>query len=119
MATQTALSIEDYLDTPFDGVEPEYVEGEVVERAMPDPEHVETTQEIAFAFGALHRARRLWCGPELRVQIGSDRVRIPDYCVYRERPAHSLPTTPPLVVVEVVSPDDRYSELNEKLKFAL
>ncbi len=116
MATQTALSVEEYLETPYDGREPEYVHGEIVERGMPDPEHWETVQAFSIAFGPLHKVGRLRAGPELRVQVAPEKVRIPDFSVYRERPKGKLPNNPPLLVVEVVSPDDRRPKLLEKLK---
>ncbi len=116
MATQTALSIKEYLATPYDGREPEYVDGEIVERGMPDPYHWKTVHRFSYAFGELEQAGTLHVGPELRVRVAQERVRIPDFTVYREFPAERLPDAPPLLVVEVVSPDDRDTDLNEKLK---
>ncbi|HYZ86293.1 MAG TPA: Uma2 family endonuclease, partial [Bryobacteraceae bacterium] len=52
---------------------------------------------------------------ELRLQLTPDTFRIPDVCIYTDEPAERVPTRPPLVVVEIVSPDDRYSELIQKL----
>ncbi len=96
--------------------DPEFVDGELVERGRPDREHAETVQDVIGAFGSLHRAKRLWVGPALGVRVTAEKIRLPDFCAYRERPTEKLPTNPPLLAVEVVSPNERYSDLNKKLK---
>ena len=46
------------------------------------------------------------------------RVRVPDVCVYRisERPAEQVPSTPPLAIFEVMSPEDRFTRYMARLK---
>lgn len=39
---------------------------------------------------------------------------MPDICVYRKEPEEQVFTTPPLLVVEVLSPEDRMSRMQEK-----
>jgi Uma2 family endonuclease len=41
-------------------------------------------------------------------------VRIPDVAVYSEAPAEQFPERPPLVIVEILSPDDRMSAILDK-----
>ena len=61
----------------------------------------------------LHRAG--FCLIDVRVRIAEDVIRIPDLAVFREFPAEPIPTTPPRIVVEIVSPDDKHEELLRKL----
>jgi Uma2 family endonuclease len=55
--------------------------------------------------------------PELRCRIAIDVYRLPDVAVFRANDHISrVPSTPPLVVVEIVSEDERHVELIEKLR---
>ena len=115
MATETAIALEEYLQTSYEGVDREYVDGEVVERAMPDLFHSRVQQAFATIFGPLIQSKGIEALAELRVRLAEDRVRIPDYCVFAERQTERFPSTPPLVAVEIVSLDDLYSTLIQKL----
>ena len=53
---------------------------------------------------------------ELRLQLEPDIFRIPDVCVFTEKPGKLVPDTPPLIAIEIVSKDDRHTELLEKLE---
>ena len=54
--------------------------------------------------------------PELRVQVRPGLHRIPDVSVfYPNEPQERIPATPPFVAVEILSPDDRMSEVRSKL----
>jgi Uma2 family endonuclease len=53
---------------------------------------------------------------EQRVQVSRTRFRVPDICVLAGgKPAEQIITTPPLVVIEILSKDDRAAELQEKV----
>ena len=50
------------------------------------------------------------------MRLASDLYRIPDVAVFvGTEPDDDVPSQPPLLVVEIISPDDRYSEVQEKL----
>ena len=51
---------------------------------------------------------------EQRVQVSPTRVRVPDLVVLRPGPQPDILTQPPLPVIEILSPDDRYSDLQER-----
>jgi len=61
----------------------------------------------------LHRAG--FCLIAVRLRIGEDVIRIPDLAVFGEFPKEPVPASPPRIVVEIVSPDDRHEELLLKL----
>jgi Uma2 family endonuclease len=50
------------------------------------------------------------------VQISSTRFRVPDISVILGgRPAEPTFTTPPLICIEVLSPEDRFSRLQQRI----
>ena len=119
MATVTVapprVSIEDYLEMSFDGVDAEFVDGVIVERAMPKKPHARAQQVLARTFGQVEDSHGVAGYPELRLRLAPNKVRIPDYCVFRSEPEGDVPEAPPMVAVEIVSQTDVYSMLMEKL----
>jgi Uma2 family endonuclease len=118
MVAKTHIGVEEYLDLVFDDrPEPDYVDGEVVERALPTPIHSQIQSLLAILFAPLLTRFRLILMSELRVQIQPRRFRVVDFAVYRDsRPAGRYASTPAFVAVEIVSPDDRYGRLTERLE---
>ena len=73
--------------------------------------------ELAFVFRTLRQRLPLFPISELRVPVAPRKYRIVDLAVYAHRePADELPTELPLVVIEIVSPDDRFEELMNRLE---
>jgi Uma2 family endonuclease len=52
---------------------------------------------------------------EQRVKISRSRVRIPDICLVDPRDTDEVIQTPPALCVEILSPDDRWDRIQEKL----
>ena len=48
--------------------------------------------------------------------MGRDTFRIPDIAVFVVEPDLAIPRDPPLLVIEILSKDDRHSDLMEKLE---
>jgi Uma2 family endonuclease len=98
---------------PFSGLdrlEPEYVQGKAIERSMPNAMHAWLAHLLSMR---LHRAG--YCLIDVRVRVADDVIRIPDLAVFREFPKEPVPSVQPLIVVEIVSPDDKHEELLRKL----
>ena len=116
MASRLQVAPSEYLSTSFDGTDREYVRGEIVERSMPNFLDGEMQFELAFRFRQLRDSHRLFGCSETRMRLAPDLYRIPDIAVFAEsKPDEPVPSRPPLVVIEIISPDDRYSEMLEKL----
>jgi Uma2 family endonuclease len=116
MASRLQVSPGEYLSTSFDGTDREYVRGEIVERSMPDNFHSEMQGKLIYRFWQLHDSHRLFVRPELRLRLAPDLYRIPDVSVFAgEKPKERVPSHPPLVAIEIISPDDRFAEVVEKL----
>lgn len=94
----------------------EFVEGVVEERPMGEYDHA-TWQAILVAFFT-SRGPELGVRvrPELRVQVGPNRFRVPDVTILsREAPREQIITHPPLAVFEILSPEDSMTRMLEKL----
>ena len=63
-----------------------------------------------------HYKKRVWTGVAVRVQVRETRFRIPDVTVMPgSKPDERIIRKPPIVAVEILSPDDRAGYLEEKI----
>jgi Uma2 family endonuclease len=108
MAGKVLITPEQYLATHFER-EPELVHGELVEKSLPKNTHSKTQQRLCVL---LDRAGE--CRPELRMKLAEDLFRIPDFALFEQDP-DELPESPPLLIVEIASPDDRLRDVEQKL----
>jgi len=116
MATKAQITAEQYLHMTFEH-DAEYVRGEIVERSMPDNVHSLIQFLILMEIGRLIRIHPLFPRPELRLRLTPEVYRIPDISVFAgEAPKQSVLSTPPLLVIEILSKDDRYHDVMEKLE---
>ncbi|HTT65195.1 MAG TPA: Uma2 family endonuclease [Bryobacteraceae bacterium] len=113
MAT-TLVSVEEYLNTSYLDGDCEYVDGEIVERNVGEIDHSDLQTRIAAYF--LAHYPMFWAAVEARVQVKSTRFRVPDVVlVAGPKPAGRIITTPPHLVVEVLSPEDRAGAVQERI----
>jgi Uma2 family endonuclease len=110
------MSPAEYLATSFDGPDREYVRGEIIERGTPDYPHGRMQVELGYKLVELRDSHHLFVCSNTRMRLAADLYRIPDIAAFAEtEPNEDFPSSPPLLVVEIISPDDRYSEVLEKL----
>jgi Uma2 family endonuclease len=58
----------------------------------------------------------MWSAVEVRVQVRATRFRVPDVVIVQgPRPRGRIITTVPHLVIEVLSPDDRAGDVQEKI----
>ncbi len=116
MAAEAQISAEQYLHMTFEH-DAEFVRGEIVERSMPDKLHSTIQFLILMAIGRLIQSYPLFPYPELLLRLEPRIFRIPDISVYGGQPPHeNVPSTPPLLVIEILSKDDRHHNLMEKFE---
>lgn len=113
MSTATLISVEEYLRTSYEH-DCEFVEGDVVERGVPTFWHGLLQARFIVLFEAYRHTKSLRAVPETRCKLAHGVIRIPDVAVFSPPPEVGVPTDPPLVAIEIVSPDDRYSALIQK-----
>ena len=116
MGAKVAVPVEDYLRMTFDGPDREYVDGEIVERAVGDNPHSAMQARLIEIFYELRKLHPLYARPELRHRVRPTRYRIPDVAVFAGHPpAENVPSSPPYIAIEIVSPDDRHTDIMQKL----
>jgi Uma2 family endonuclease len=118
MATQPIgdrfISVEEYLST---GYEPdcEYEDGVVVGRNLGEFEHSLLQTILATIFTNNMDAWGVFALTEQRVQIAVTRFLIPDVCVLRlGAPTEDILTHPPLIAIEIMSPEDTMRNARNK-----
>ena len=117
MAAQTQISVEEYLRTSFDGPDREYVDGEIVERNVGDYRHSKAQRRLVTLFDRLADNLPLHPLPELRVKLAPKRYRVIDLAVFSgDEPTEDVPSSPPLIAIEILSPDDRFADVLEKFE---
>ena len=115
MAIGTLVSVDEYLNTSYDP-DCDYVDGKVLERNFGEREHSELQTELIIYLGTLRKQYGFHIFPEQRVQVRPTRFRIPDICVVLgKRPSTAIFVEPPFLCIEILSKDDRYSALREKI----
>ncbi len=116
MDAKVQVPVEEYLQTSFDGPDSEYVDGEIVERAVPDLLHARVQFRFAGIFYELEKRHSFYAVTELRHKLRETRYRISDVAVFAgDPPAERFPSTPPYIAIEILSLDDRFSEVLQKL----
>ena len=99
----------------FEGPDPEYLDGELLERNLGDDPHSSTQANFIGLFHPLKKKFRIHVRPEIHMRLAATRIRIADLAVFLEKPAVRIPSSPPHVVSEIVSLGDRLSEIRDKL----
>ena len=115
MDAQTAIRVEDYLGTSFPDLDREYKDGALLERSLPDYLHGKIQLLLGAFFLALRQSHSLYPSVETRMRLRHDLVHIPDVAVFYPAEPKGLPDQPPLVAIEVLSLDDRLSDVRTKL----
>ena len=114
MSVTTLISVEEYLRTSYQDGDREYIDGRVVERNLGTTDHAHCQSRMLFFL--LGNYPKRWSSVEVRVQVKPTRFRIPDVtCIWGPKPESSIIHEPPFLVIEVLSPDDRAEDVQEKV----
>ncbi len=118
MSTRVLMSVDEYLKTSFEGPDCEYLDGEVVERNMGELPHGDLQTESGAPVTAVPvSAGDSSLSSEIRIQISPRRYRVADLAVWRDdNIGTSIPTVPPFLVVEILSPEDRMVRMLPKIQ---
>ncbi len=115
MKGATLVSVEEYLRTSF-RPDREYIEARVLERNVGERDH---SRVQTLLVGYLLNREKQWAirvFAEQRVQVKPGRFRVPDVCVLAaDAPQEQIFTQPPLLSIEILSKDDRMSEMQERI----
>lgn len=123
MVTTTRMTLDEFLALPETKPYREYIHGEVYEKPMPNREHAELCAElIALLRNYLVDSKEGRVYTELRhIERQQDWVYLPDINVTlagRLGPFAAGPEEiPPDFAIEVLSPDDRYTRIAERVDY--
>lgn len=116
MATVTHIPLEQYLSTDYEP-DAEYVDGEVEERNVGGYEHNLVQLALVNWFNDHGKEWKIRSIQEQRTRLTPTRYRIPDVCVFRRGlPRESIFTQPQIVAIEVLSPEDKHSRMQERIE---
>ncbi len=113
MATSLQISIETYLASSYEP-DREYIDGELQERNMGKWQHARVQALLTIWFGQNESRWGVMVSTEQRTRVAGTRVRIPDLVLVKSGPQPSVLTEAPLLVVEVLSPEDSYSDTQRR-----
>ncbi len=114
MATSQLISVEEYLRTSYEH-DPELIDGELKERPMPTRLHAFIQGMIGYWFAQHMDEWSIMVLPEVRTRVTSSNFRLPDTAIVRRGPIREkTQDEPPLVAIEILSPDDRFSDLRDR-----
>ena len=116
MSSATLIPVSEYLSGTYEP-DCDYIDGELQDRNWGELSHALLQGILGATF---HNNRRVWdiiAGIAMRVQVAATRYRIPDVCVLRRSdPADAIVKTPPLICIEVLSPEDRLQRVQERVE---
>jgi Uma2 family endonuclease len=112
--TRALISVEEYLATSY-RPDCDYVDGEVVERNLGERDHSWLQGVLSRLLMNRYEILGIFVFPELRVQVKPTRFRVPDICVTLGFPDEGIPTKPPFLCIEIVSPEDRIRRVKERV----
>jgi Uma2 family endonuclease len=109
------VSVEEYLSTRYEP-DCEYDDGVVVERNLGEFEHSFLQAILVTLFTNNMETWEVFGLPEQRVQISPTHFLVPDLCVLRlGTPTEDILTHPPLIAIEIMSPEDTIRRAAKKV----
>ena len=116
MATSALVPVSEYLTTVYEP-DCDYVDGEVQERNLGERDHGDLQARLLELLRTAEGKTFFDAVPELRVQVKPTRFRVPDVTVLRKgAPREQIVQTPPLLCIEILSPEDRMYRTRERVR---
>jgi Uma2 family endonuclease len=117
MATAHLVSAEEYLEMSFEH-DAEFADGKIIERPIPTFEHSYVQNFIGSRLEEQVDPPQSFALTEQRIRVRRDKYRLADICVVDQRPApedRSIIIHPPHLCVEILSPDDDYRDMLQRI----
>jgi len=115
MASATQISVTEYLKTTY-RPDRDYVDGEVLERNLGERDHSQPQSLLVSCFLVRRKEWGVWALTEQRVQVKRDRFRIPDVCLlHADAPYEQIVHVPPFICIEILSKDDSFKSVVDRL----
>lgn len=115
MSNATLVTAEEYLAASY-RPDCDYIDGVLIQRNVGTKDHSNLQAELLAWFRERRRQLRLKAFPEQRIQVANGRYRIPDVCVISlPEPDEQVFTRPPLICIEILSPEDSFPKLQDRI----
>ena len=118
MSTASLVAVEEYLASCYPDGDREYLDGIVAERNIGTPEHSALLKILIVHLAAHEKQLDIAVRPKCRTRIREAWYRVPDLLVmqrpFRQNGRVILDT--PLLIIEILSPDDRMGETLERFR---
>jgi Uma2 family endonuclease len=115
-APTNRVPLDVYLRTAWEP-DAEYVDGVIEERPMGEYDHSSWQHAIELWFSRHAKEWNIRVRPELRVQVTLHKFRVPDVTILdRSLPIEQIITHPPIAVIEILSPEDTFPRMLNKLR---
>jgi Uma2 family endonuclease len=115
MGSATLVPVSEYLSTDY-SPDCDYVDGELEERNVGEKDHGSVQKRFLLYLSSREKSLGIFVIQEQRLQLSSTRFRVPDICVVAgPEPDEQIFTRPPFLCVEILSPEDRMSRMQEKI----
>jgi Uma2 family endonuclease len=108
------VTVREYLATSY-RPDCDYVDGRIEERNVGEFDHALLQTLLGHIVTSNRREWGVLALTDVRVQVKATRFRIPDLTVVlSDAPREQILTHPPLMVIEILSPEDRLSRMSER-----
>jgi Uma2 family endonuclease len=115
-ATHLPISVSEYLHTSYQP-DCDYVDGVIEERNLGELDHSEVQGFLLHYLHEYRMVRGIRAYPAIRIQTSPTRFRIADICIVSvAAPREQIIQTPPVAIIEILSPEDRVSRYSERLE---
>lgn len=115
MGVGTLISLEEYLSTTY-RPDCDFVDGHVLERNVGKKKHGYAQMHVGIWFGRRTDLPHLVPLSEMRMKVGSNRVRIPDLILCEPPlPDEEVFTSAPYLCIEIMSPEDTMASMQDRM----
>lgn len=115
MPPATLVPVAEYLTTSY-RPDCDYLEGELLERNVGEWDHSRLQSLIVRYLMNREKTWGILTVTAQRVQVRANRYRVPDISVIRGGPpSEPILRNPPFLCIEILSPSDRMSEMQERI----
>jgi Uma2 family endonuclease len=114
MSSAILVSVSEYLANSY-RPDRDYVDGQLLERNVGEWDHSRLQALLLKQLLPYEDSAGLLAVPEQRVRVKASRFRVPDLCVVRGNPGEQILTLPPVLVIEILSPEDSMSAMQERI----
>ncbi|HWG20563.1 MAG TPA: Uma2 family endonuclease [Terracidiphilus sp.] len=110
------VTVEEYLRTSY-RPDCDYVDGRIEERNVGEYDHGLLQTLLGYLFVSHRTEWGIRVVTDVRTQVSRRRFRVPDLCVLRaDAPKEQIISHPPLIAIEILSPEDRLSRFQERIE---